>query len=166
MDTVPGSILAGEMLRPLVDEALADLRMKTSVWDGIVHFRNATWSVNQDTATIAFEGPKGLRAVGPVQIIGTFNRTDGTWLWAWDNPSVVEPLRQHARRVQEFGHLRTISVLTQRKLTCREEDSWEFTALACKLCDAQGAYRGPAGDTLVFMTFGSLTIEKGGTGAR
>jgi urease accessory protein len=34
--------------------------------------------------------------VGPE--IGTINIQTGTWLWAWDNPSIAEPLRQHAPR--------------------------------------------------------------------
>jgi hypothetical protein len=38
--------------------------------------------------------------------------------------------------------------------------AWEFTALACHLCDAQGAYRGPAGTALVFMTFGEVTLAQ------
>jgi hypothetical protein len=35
-----------------------------------------------------------------------------------------------------------------------------MAALATLLCDAQGAYRGPAGDVYVFMTFGTPRIEK------
>ena len=41
-----------------------------------------------------------------------------------------------------------------------EDEAWEFTALACQLCRAQGAYRGPAGTALVYMTFGEVTLSK------
>jgi hypothetical protein len=33
-------------------------------------------------------------------------------------------------------------------------------ALACMLCEAQGAYRGPAGAARVFFTFGKVTLSK------
>lgn len=51
-----------------------------------------------------------------------------------------------------------VAQLTTRKLTCSEDEAWQLTALACKLNEAQGAYRGPAGTTLVFMTFGTVTL--------
>jgi hypothetical protein len=35
-----------------------------------------------------------------------------------------------------------------------------MTALAVKLCDAQGAYRGPSGSSYVFMTFGEVQLSK------
>ena len=31
---------------------------------------------------------------------------------------------------------------------------------ACHLCEAQGAYRGPAGTALVYMTFGEVTLSQ------
>jgi hypothetical protein len=47
-----------------------------------------------------------------------------------------------------------------RKVACDEAEAWEFTALACKLCNAQGAYRGPAGSARVFMTFDDVQLSK------
>ena len=41
-----------------------------------------------------------------------------------------------------------------------ENKCWEFAALTCKLCNDQGAYRGPAGATMVFITFGGVTVTK------
>jgi hypothetical protein len=95
-----------------------------------------------------------------VQIIGTYNTADGTWLWAWDNPSLVKGLARDSQVVREYGRKHGIAPLTTRKLNCDEVDCWEFTALACKLCKAQGAYHGPSGKTRVFMTFGKITMSK------
>ena len=58
----------------------------------------------------------------------------------------------HARRIARN--------LTTEKLECEESDTWELTALACKLCEAGGAYRSRAGNTLVFMTFGEVRLSK------
>ncbi len=114
--------------------------------------------MDQDTGLITFTG-KQVTATAPVQIIGTCNTQDGTWLWGWDHPSVADALAEHARRVHEYGEQHGIAELTTRKLACDEMQAWAFTALACHLCEAQGAYRGPAGTALVYMTFGGVTLS-------
>lgn len=147
-------------LRPQVEKAMHGLRALTSAHDGMFQIGSAAWSVDQDEGTIVFDSPKGLRATAPVQIIGTYNTEDGTWLWGWDHPSVSPPLAEHAKRVHAYGTQKGFDILTTRKLTCPEDQCWELTALACLLCKAQGAYRGAAGPARIFMTFGEITLTK------
>ena len=90
----------------------------------------------------------------------TYNTEDGTWLWCWDHPSVLEPIRHHAAKVKAYGDEHRIARLTTRKLACSETDAWAFTALATKLNDAQGAYRGKSGSAWVYMTLGPVTLSK------
>ena len=47
-----------------------------------------------------------------------------------------------------------------RKVSCSEDDAWGFAAVANRLANANGVYRGPSGTTLVFMTFGKVKLEK------
>jgi hypothetical protein len=61
---------------------------------------------------------------------------------------------------RDYGTRRGLAELTTRKLSVSKEKAWELTALACKLGRSQGAYVGPAGTTLVFFTFGEVTLEK------
>jgi hypothetical protein len=146
--------------RQYVEQSMEELRMKTGAHDATWRLSEADWSVDQETGKIIFTRPDGITATCPVQIIGTYNTEDGTWLWGWDHPSVLAPLQEHARRVRAFGEERGIEALTTRKLKCGESDAWEFAAVACKLCDAQGAYRGPSGPALVFMTFGDVQLSQ------
>lgn len=146
--------------RQLMERAVADLQAKTAGHDGVWHLSEASWSVDMDERTIVFTSPKGIQVTAPVQIIGTYNTEDSTWLWGWDHPSVDPPLAQHAKRLLAYGQEHKIAQLTTRTLTCSEEDCWKLTALACLLCDAQGGYRGPAGTTMVFMTFGTPQLSK------
>lgn len=148
--------------RDLVSQSIEELRLKTAAHDRLWHLSEADWSVDQDTGEIVFSAPNGMVATCSVQIIGTFDTTDCTWLWAWDHPSVQPPLATHAERVRQYGETNGIPELTTRKISCTEEQCWEFTALACKLNEAQGGYRGPAGSALVFMTFGEPRLT--GTG--
>ena len=147
-------------LQPQVEKAMIALQGMTAAHDATWHIGEADWSVDQDEGTIVFTSPNGMQAVAPAQIIGTYNTQDGTWLWGWDHPSVAPPLAAHAKKVLAYGQKNNFDVLTTRKLTCPEEQCWELTALACMLNGAQGAYRGPAGTALVFLTFGKVTLSK------
>jgi Family of unknown function (DUF6882) len=144
----------------LLAQSMEELRLKTAAHVGIWHLGEADWDVDQSAGQIVFTAPGGLTATCPVQIIGTYNTADGTWLWGWDHPSVEPALQEHARRVREYGERHRINKLTTQKLRCSEDEAWEFTALACKLGDAQGGYRGSMGPTLVFMTFGEVSLSK------
>nr|CAP47898.1 putative integron gene cassette protein [uncultured bacterium] len=118
------------------------------------------WFVEQEAGLIRFTFADGTVAEGVVQIIGTFNPEDSTFLWAWDHSSVQEPLREHAKLAREFGVEHQLSGYTNRKVTCTEEDAWEFTAVAARLAEANGAYRGDAGGPWVYMTFGEINLSK------
>jgi len=146
--------------RKFVEQSMEELRIKTGAHDATWRLGEADWSVDQDTGKIVFTRPDGITATCSVQIVGTYNTEDGTWLWGWDHPSVQPPLQEHARRVRAFGEERGIEALTTRKLKCAESDAWEFAAMACRLGDAQGAYRGPSGPALVFMTFSDVQLSK------
>jgi hypothetical protein len=144
----------------LLDQSMEELRAKTAAHDAAWRLGEASWSVDQDAGTIVFTRKDGITATAPVQIVGTYNTQDDTWLWGWDNPSLNSALQDHARQMQAYGKQHGIERLTTRKLACSEDEAWELVALACKLCDAQGAYRGPAGTAMVFMTFGAVTLSK------
>ena len=118
------------------------------------------WDFNQGSGKLEFTLPDGLKAVAPAQIIGTYNSDDHTWLWAWANSSIEEKLQADARQLLKYGEEHHIERLTKRKWVGTEEDAWAMTALAVKLCEKQGAYRGPSGATKVFMVFGEIVLTK------
>jgi len=153
------AVLADPTVRPLVDQAMSELQTKNAALEALIHFEDTNWLLDQEKGTISFDSQR-IHAVAPVQIIGTYNTADGTWLWAWDNPSLVKGLAHDSQVLREYGQKHGIAPLTTRKLNCDEVDCWEFTALACKLCEAQAAYRGPSGKTRVFMTLGKFTMSK------
>jgi len=147
-------------LRKEIEKAVSGLQALTAAHDGVWQIGQAAWSVDQEQGTITFNSPKRIVATAPVQVIGSYNSQDGTWLWSWNNPSLEVRLTEHARKVQAFGNEKGYAILTTPKLECPEEQCWELTALACMLAGAQGAYRGPAGATRVFMTFGQVKLTK------
>jgi hypothetical protein len=118
------------------------------------------WDFNQGSGQLEFSLPDGMKAISPAQIIGTYNSEDHTWLWAWANSSIEEKLQADARQLLKYGEEHHIDRLTKRKWVGTEEDAWAMAALAVKVCGKQGAYRGPAGATKVFMVFGEVTLTR------
>ncbi|WP_421246920.1 DUF6882 domain-containing protein [Aeromonas sanarellii] len=122
--------------------------------------KEQSWYVDQDLGIIRFEFADGVVATAPVQIVGTYNPQNGTFLWGWDHPSVTEPLRRTATLVRHYGAEHKIADFTEREVTCTEAEAWEFTAVAVRLDSANGAYRANTGGALVYMTFGTVTLTK------
>jgi hypothetical protein len=76
------------------------------------------------------------------------------------NPSVNERLREHAKLAKKFGEEHNLPDYINRKVKCSEDDAWKFTAVAARLGKANGAYRGPSGSAIVYMTFGQIKLKK------
>ena len=143
-----------------VERAMAELQLKTAAHVGAWHMDEAEWSVDQGTGLIHFTDRKrGTIATAPVQIIGTYNTEDSTWLWGWANPSMEAALLADARKMKAYGAEKGYAKLSAAKMTCDEQTAWKLASLACMVCEQQGAYRGPAGSTKVFMTFGTVAMR-------
>ena len=89
-------------LQPQIERAMSGLQSLTAAHDGIWQIGQAAWSIDQDAGTFTFASPKGIVATAPVQIVGTYNTQDGTWLWGWDNLSLEPSLTEHARELRGF----------------------------------------------------------------
>ncbi len=142
------------------ERARAEADLKTEANIGLWHQDGARWDADLEAGTITFTNTRGWTIVAPVQVIGTRNTADGSFLWGWDHPSVPEPLAADARRVFDFGQAQGLEALTTRKIAAEEDDAWAFTALALHLSGANGLYRGPSGGTHVYMTFGEVQISQ------
>ncbi|KAA9002012.1 hypothetical protein FJU30_06955 [Affinibrenneria salicis] len=138
-----------------------EMQLRTQAAIDMWGLDTAAWAVDLDSETITFTNQeKDMVISAPVQVVGTYNTEDGTWLWGWDHPSVSEPLGEYARRVRNFGEQYGREELTTRKIAVSMDDAWQFTALACYLSGGQGGYSGLSGSTRVFMVYGSVTINK------
>ena len=123
--------------------------------------KEKTWNVDQDTGKVVFSFADGTTATSDVQIVGTWNANDSTFLWGWDHPSVEAPLQLNAARVKAFGELHGNAELSTRKNVCAEARTWDYTALAMRLSEASGAYRAEAAPgTWVYLNFGEVTLAR------
>ena len=120
------------------------------------------WDFDQEDGSLLFTFDD-LVATCPAQIVGSFNADKGSWLWSWANPSILEPLTQDALRVREYGEQHGFAKLTDEKWEGSEEDAWGAAAIATKVCERQGVYRGPAVPMLIFFTFGEVRLTSRNT---
>jgi hypothetical protein len=146
-----------------VEAAVEGLRQQTSAHSATWHLgQEQNWAADLHTGSLVLTFADGTVATAAIQVVGTYNTLDGTFLWGWDHPSVPEALRSHARLAKQWGESAKVSEFTERIVKCSEDDAWRFAAVANRLAHANGVYRGRAGTTLVFMTFGEVKLEKSG----
>lgn len=144
---------SGETLR--LRTALAWLQERTAAESkGWALGSEENWNADLDEGWLRWTFADGRVMQAEVQVVGTYNTANGTFLWGWDHPSVPEPLRRAAKLAQALGAREYFLRLTTRTIACTEDEAWQFTALAAKLDDATGAYRGNANGTWVYMAYG------------
>lgn len=144
-----------------ITRANNEIQLRTQMAINMWGLDTASWAVDFNSGMITFiNDEKEIVITAPVQVVGTYNTEDGTWLWGWDHPSVSEPFDESAKLVRNFGEQYGKEKLITRKIVASIDDAWEFTALACYLSGSEGGYSGQSGSTRVFMVYGSVTISK------
>ena len=118
------------------------------------------WYIDQDTGTLRLDFADGTVATAPMQIVGSFNPRDATFLWGWANDSVDPGLRRAALLAKAWGTENRMARYTTAKLDSSIDEAWEFTAVVARLDAATGAYMVDAGGPLVFLTFRTFKLEK------
>jgi len=147
--------------RDFIDSAVRDMRAKTDAH--VKQWRlgkEAAWNVDQDKGEIEFSFADGRVLRAPVQIVGTYNREDHVFQWAWGHSSVVAGLRRHAESAKDWGVRNGQAKYASRVIPATPEEAFQFTAVAASLSGAKGIYRGQTGTAWVYMTFGDVRQSK------
>ena len=137
--------------------AAAELELKGGLLVAVLGDEPGHFEVDMDAGSIAFTDASRV-VTAPIQVIGTYNTLDGTFLWAWDHPFIPEALAIDAQVVRTFGRRHQLPLYTTRMVECTEGDAWGFTAVALYLSGAQAAYRAPYRTTIMFVTLGDLSV--------
>ncbi|MEO0871872.1 MAG: DUF6882 domain-containing protein, partial [Pseudomonadota bacterium] len=143
-----------------IGRARNDVALKTEAMVATWWKDGGDWAVDLDNGKIEFRNERGWLVTAPVQVIGTYVPAKGTFMWGWDHPSVPEHAALAATAVHDYGKRHGLEKLTTRLVELSEDEAWELTALAGYLHHSTGAYRGTSGSTLVYMTFGAVTIRQ------
>lgn len=158
--SAPSNSVAGAV-PDFIQASLSGLQSQTAAHSQTWNFGSEeTWAADLALGTITFTFSNGNVACTNIQVVGTYNTEDGSFMWAWDHPSVPEQLRAHSLLAKKWGEENKQVSFTQRKVHCTEDEAWEFAAVTNRLANANGVYRGPAGTALVFFTLAEIKLEK------
>lgn len=149
--------------RDFIDGAVREMRAKTDAHAKQWRLgKESGWNVDQDKGEIEFSFADGSVVRAPVQIVGTYNRADNVFQWAWGHASVVAGMRRHAEAARQWGVRNRQAKFASRAVPATQEEAFQFTAVAATLSGAKGVYRGQTGTAWVYMTFGELRQSKTG----
>jgi len=146
--------------KAFLEGSMEGLHLQTEAHQGTWRLgKSERWDFSQDSGELVFTFPD-MVVRAPAQIIGSFDSREGSWMWAWANSSLSDSLTRDSVRVRDYGEQHQIRRLTTGTWSAEEADGWRMAALANRLCESNGVYRGPAGTTFVFFTFGQVQLTK------
>jgi hypothetical protein len=70
--------------------------------------------------------------------IGTFARAPRTWAWAWDNPSLTEPVRRACSALTDALEERDLWEISTPAFATDEATAWALAAYLCDRTNAEG----------------------------
>ena len=119
------------------------------------------WGLDQTTGLIAWTFPDRI-ATAPAQILASYNRPKGSWMWAWANESILPPLRRDAQRVHDWALDNGHPELAEPLLPADERRASDLSALAALITKAEGFYNPASSAVVPIITFGEVTIAPRG----
>ncbi len=116
---------------------------------------------DQESGIMTFS-EEGLqqKVVAQFQVIGTYSDASKTWLWAWDNPYLLDNTTVASVKIKEFGEQNKIQKLTDPKWDASRQDAWEMTALAALMLKAEGVQIIPSDEIHAYVVLTDVTSDK------
>ncbi|MFE4546858.1 DUF6882 domain-containing protein [Streptomyces sp. NPDC056785] len=115
------------------------------------------WDLNQRTGEIKWTFPDRV-ATAPAQILGSYNRSTSSWMWAWANDSILPSMSRDAEKVRAWAAAHGHSGLGLPRVEVDEETAGTIAAVALRITGAAGFYRGGGRTAFPVITFGPVTL--------
>jgi hypothetical protein len=109
------------------------------------------YDYNQESATLIFSSNGVPRLTMKIQVAGSWSSQSNTWLWSWDNDSILPDAAESVHMLQTFGQQHGFERLASAYWPAEEVDAWEMTCIACLLLQGEGVYRAPDDKGALFM---------------
>ncbi len=119
-------------------------------WDSIY-----SWNIDQNlgTITLTFED-ESVALTARIQILGSFDGS--TFMWACQNTSVNEELKQDSKRLRKFGRSQGWTFFNREQFPATSRDGYAIMAFAAQTLQAPSAYAGQTGERVVYFTLYDL----------
>src|SRR5687768_14155193 len=119
------------------------------------------WYYQQETGELVFSEKGVPKVIAKVQAAGSWSKLSNTWMWAWQNSSVLPSAKKDIDKVRKFGMENSFAELADPQWACDKEYAWTVTAVAGHLLNAKTAYRAPyENGALYLLVFDIRWAEK------
>ncbi len=122
------------------------------------------WDIDQEVGGLVFSNGGVPRLICSVTILGSFSDLSETWMWGWANPSLLGPLTRDTNALREYGQQNGVEDLIVEKTPATAGEAWALSALACRILEGLGLYRGPTGNGFVVMMIKCISRSERGSG--
>jgi len=138
------------------DESLAEAQAHTQACRERLETEHALmdyprYAYDQESATLVFSGADRPNLSMDIEIVGSWAAKSGTWLWAWENDSILPSAKQYVHVLRQYGDQNGFERLSTAYWEASQVDAWEMASVACLLLQADGVYRAPDEDGALFM---------------
>jgi len=116
------------------------------------------WFYDQKSGTITFSSAGEAGVIADMQVVGSTSNSSGTWLWSWDNPSILPDVKNKILEVRAYGAEHGFERLTDPKWLGDEYDGWEMTAVTAFILKADGGYRAPGDNGALFLVMENVRL--------
>jgi hypothetical protein len=116
-----------------------------------------SWDIDQRTGLLTWHLPDRT-AIAAAQVIGSYDPSTTSWLWGWANNSVPPVMARDSRLVHDWAVQHGHSGLIQPRIAANLEKATTMAAIALRITEATGYFRGDGRETIPFLTFGPVTL--------
>lgn len=125
--------------------------------------RATAWRLDQEAARVEWDLEDGRTAAAPAQVLGSWNAAHGTFVWAWDNPTLLDEVSETAWRIRDYGMAHEVHALTTSPLRLDLDQLRDLVALAFRVGGCTGLFHPTRGDLTTYVVFGRVTIAPTGS---
>lgn len=121
--------------------------------------RSRGWRLDQAAALVEWDLEDGGTARAPAQVLGSYNAAAGTYVWAWDNPTILEQVCETAWRIRDYGVAHEVFALTTSPLKLELDQLRDLVALSFRVGGCTGLFHPTRGQLTTYVVFGRVTLE-------
>jgi hypothetical protein len=115
------------------------------------------WDLDQRTGIISWTFPDKV-ATAPAQLLGSYNPSAGSWMWAWANASILPDMSRDSHLVRAWALANNHAWLAEPKVEADDAMAANLSAIAVSITQAKGFYRGSQYTSWPIITFGTVTL--------
>ena len=115
------------------------------------------WGFEQTTGVFTRQRGDGTEIRADGQVLGSYQSSDRSWEWAWNNPNVERGVSRDSEQVRELGRRLGIEYLVAGKIPAPTPDAVHyFASIGVKATGADGAFPATTGPLEVVILLKNL----------